>query len=573
MNRNLNAHYMSVPTADVPRSVVVDTPTHRTTANASYVVPFHMQECIPGSTYSFDTACNLRMSPAVHATMDTAYLDVFYFAVPHRILWDNFKHFIGEPEDFWTPDREYTIPQISFPSGGFSPGSVADHFGLPTLVSNPINHDGSNSVSQLPFRAYCMIWNEFFRDTQTMSPAYVPTGDNDIVGYQLGTSGVENEFALRGAELLKASKPRDLFTSAMPSPQRGPDVPIILGGQAPVTTATTGIVINSGNYSNTAPLVWGTINSNNEASILSGAYDLYAVNNPSAGIQGTDGRSNSTVTITNNLQPLNLVAHLGDATAASVNDLRQAIAIQHIYEALALSGNRYREMLYHIWGVMDTNPMRDVPTYLGGNRVSINQQSIVQTSETDSTPQANVAGYTHVTNRSNSFTFSTLEWCYIIGVFCIRQPKSYQQGINRMWLHKNRFDLFWPQLSSLGSVGIENREIFFGNYSVGSEQDKNTEIFGYNEAWYQYRYMPDTVSGMFRSNYPGGSLDSWHYADYYEECPILSSDFIADNSDVNIERTLAVSSRHADQFLIDITIRRTQTQPLPVYSVPGLERI
>lgn len=574
MNRNLNAHYTNVPTIGVNRSVMEDFPRHMTTANASYIVPFHWQETIPGSTYSFDLNVNLRMSPAIHSTMDLAYCDTYWFFVPMRLIWDNFKYFIGEPENFWVPENQYFIPQISFPEGGFESGSLADHFGLPINVSNPANMDGSNTVSVLPFRAYGLVWNEYFRDPQTMDPVLVLTDDDDIDGVRLNSEYSDLERYLHGGEMLKASKPHDLFTSAQPSPQRGPDVTIPLGTDAPVTTVASPIM-NAGDLSSYG-VIWGTNTQGAtfpSPSQVNGNIKTYY--NGGTGEYGTSIDGNSFVQgATFNVQPLNLVAKLDNSTAATINDLRMAISIQHIYEQLALGGNRYREMLQHIWGVTDSNPNRDIPYYLGGNRFQITTESIVQTSATGSgsTPQGNVVGYTHKTSRSNAFTFSCLEHGIILGVFTIRQPKTYQQGINRQWLHRDRFDLFWPQFANLGSVAIENREIYFGNYAIGSGENTNTEAFGYNEAWYEYRYQPDVVTGSFRSNAPD-TLASWHYADYYDKLPTLSPEFITDNSDINIDRTLAVTSSLSDQFLVDISIKRKQVLPMPVYSIPGLERI
>lgn len=574
MNRNLNTHYTNVPSIAVNRSVMEDFPRHMTTANASYIVPFHWQETIPGSTYSFDQAVNLRMTPSVHSTMDLSFCDTYWFFIPMRLIWDNWKHFIGEPEDDWIPEQQYFVPQISFPEGGFESGSLADHLGLPINVSNPSNRDGSNSVSVLPLRAYGLIYNEYFRDTATMSPVLVLKDDEDIEGVRLGSDYSELERYLHGGELLKASKPMDLFTSAQPSPQRGPDVTVPIGTEAPVVTAPT-FLANAGDLTSHG-VIWGTNDPNAAFPVPSTANgNVKTYYNAGTGAYGTLVDGNTFVqSNVYNVQPLNLVAKLDNSTAATINDLRMAISIQHIYEQLALGGNRYREMLYHIWGVMDSNPSRDVPYYLGGNRFKITTESIVQTSATvpNESPQGNVAGYTHKLSRDNAFTFSCLEHGLIMGVFVIRQSKSYSQGINKQWLHRDRFDFFWPQLSNLGSVKIENRELYFGSYPIGSSENTNTEAFGYNEAWYEYRYASDLCTGQFRPNAPG-SLASWHYGDYYESLPVLDEGFIKDNSDININRTLAVSSALSDQFLVDISIKRKQVLPMPVYSIPGLERI
>lgn len=578
MNRNFNSRFSAVPQVDIQRSGVRINSGTLTTCNAGELVPFRVIEALPGATYSSDDVKFVcRMTPSVHATMDNAYLDFYYFFVPNRIVWDDWKHFFGEPENYWVPTQQYTVPQISFPSGGFSSCSVADHFGLPTLVDAASATDDSNTVNALPILGFCHIWNNFFRDENLQAPLYCPTDTatiSNIAGWQVGSS---DELAsplsgvMHGASLPKVCKPHDYFTSALPSPLRSATpVTIPLGGEVPVVPRTS---FNSQSVYDGSGLAWQKANGGS----LNGAYELWTVSNPSAGVVGTDARnSNATVTITNNMVPANLYALMDEASVTGINDLRYAFALQHFYEHMARGGSRYVEILHNIFGVTDPNPARDIPQYLGGDRVSISMSSVVQTSSSvEKQALGNVAGYSHTTGSGGRWTFSALESGYIIGCFCIRNgAKTYQQGVNRMWRRKNLFQFYVPEFANIGEQPIRMDELYFGNET----DDLNSKPFGYQEAWAEYRYCPYTVSGMFRSNYLNGSgantsLDSWHYADYYDSRPYLSSDWISDNSRENIDRTLAVQSSLENQFLLDIAWDETHVLPMPVYSIPGLERL
>lgn len=574
MNRNLNSHFAKVPRIDVQRSVIDVSSGTSTTANAGDLVPFFCTEVLPGGTYSYDTSFVARLTPSVHATMDNCFIDFYYFFVPSRICWDDWKHFMGEPVDYWSNISDFTVPQIKFPSGGWNAGSIADHFGLPTYVDSPNSTDDSNYITAIPFLGYCRIFNEFFRDENLQAPVYCPsstTALSGLVGWQSGSSeeiASPLEGAMHGATLLKACKPHDYFTSCLPSPQRGPDVtlPISSSGSFPVVTGS-GSVPRSFTSSVDFPMRWRTVEGNNSG--LGQDLYLYGSANSSTGFTLRSSNLSNASSTGQQWVPENLYALANSSVTATINDMRYAFALQHLYEDLARSGSRYREIIRGIFGVSVDDPNHDIPHYLGGKRVPVSMNSVVQTSETNTTAQGNVTGYSHTTDNSRSFTYSAVESGYIIGVFTIRQPKTYQQGVNRMWRRRDRFSFFWPEFANIGEQKVRKDEIYFAS-ETGTT---NSDAFGYQEAWAEYRYHPYTVTGMFRSNYPGGTLDSWHYADYYTSRPQLSDTWIEDNSRANIDRTLSVQSSNADQFLIDIAWKATHVVPMPVYSIPGLSKL
>lgn len=558
-----------------------------TTANAGDLVPFFWTETLAGGTYSMDTTIVARLNPSINPTMSTAFLDYMYFFVPARILWRDWKHFFGEPESYWNPTQIYTVPQIKFPSGGFSVGSVADHLGLPTATSYNSNVVASatgasgdmDSVSIMPILSYIHVWNEWFRDINLQDPAYAPdttTGLQNITGWQIGEGQeVANPLmsALHGARLLKACKPGDLFTHSLPSPQRGPEVglPIALSGSLPVYTG------EDHDWS-TESLRWALTNGTTSSEFMTGYNDLYVYRQPDgllhdSGFKTVAARENSTTPpsqdLMKDLVPTNLYALANNQVVSSLNDLRYAFALQHLYEDLARHGARYRSILHGIFGVSDPNPTEDIPEYIGGGNTEINMSTVIQSARLGGSGAAlgSTAGYSHTVTGGKSYVYSCDEPGYIIGVFTIRNPKTYAQGLNRMWLRKDRFDFYWPEFANIGEVAVPKGTLFL------DDDGHNNDVFGYQEAWYEYRQIPYEVSGLFR---PGvsGSLSSWNYADFYTSRPILSDEWISDNSQANIDRTLATPSGVAGcQFLVDIALKGTHVLPMPVYSIPGLSRL
>lgn len=544
MNRNTQAHFAINPTnLDIKRSKFTRPSQHKTTFNTGDIIPIYVDEILPGDTAIMDMSAIIRMSTPIYPVMDNAFCDIYYFFVPNRIIWEHWREFNGQNNTtFWEQPTEYEIPQTSSPAGGWEKGTIADYMGIPTKVSNL-------SINSLPFRAYCLIYNEWFRDENLKQPANINLDDTNQTGSN-GSNYITD--AQLGGKPCKAAKYPDYFTTALPEPQKGPDILMPLGSSAPITGRldyittdnTPGISAKMGIESTTDV---GT------AHPIYGSTTQTITGNPTIhiNIPHTDNTNNK------------LIADLSQATGATINMLRQAFAIQRLYEKDARGGTRYTEIIRSHFGVISPDARQQRPEYLGGNRFPININQVVQMSSTDSTtPQGNVAAYSLTGMSQHTFTKSFTEHGYIIGLAVIRTDHTYQQGIERMWSRKNRFDFYWPSLANIGEQAILNKEI----YAQGTDTDE--EAFGYQEAWADYRYKPNRVSSAFRSNYQT-TLDAWHYADYYTAQPILGSTWI-DETRENVNRTIAVQDELEDQFIADFYFKNTMVRPMPMYSIPGL---
>lgn len=554
MNRNTQNHFANVPNIDIQRSTFMRNSGHKTTLNAGDLVPIYVDEVLPGDTFKMDMASIVRMSTPIYPVMDNAYLDTYYFFVPNRIIWEHWKEFNGENTDgHWTQEVEYTIPQIGYPSfdNGWGKGTLADYFGIPTNVTEE-NPEGKLTINHLPFRAYCLIWNEWFRDQNLQDPCYITKGDTTIIGSNDTTNYITD--AEKGGLLLPVNKFHDYFTSALPEPQKGPAILLPLGDKAPV-----GTMLETHDASTRYMSFYGD-------AMTSGYHNLIGSTNSTTGdttLYGEDAQATG-ITSTTGLEPNNLWADLSTATAATINELRQAFQIQKLFERDARGGTRYREILRSHFGVTSPDARQQIPEYLGGNRTPINVDQVIQTSNTvETSPQGNTAAFSLTGNQGSQFTKSFTEHGYIIGLMAVRTDHTYQQGLERMWSRKRRFDFYWPALANIGEQAILNKELYLsGNLT------KNEEAFGYQEAWAEYRYKPNRVSGEMRSNYQQ-SLDVWHYADEYTTQPYLSDGWIRETKE-NINRTLATTDKIADQFIADIAFRCATTRAMPLYSVPGL---
>lgn len=540
--RNIESRLAMVPRANIPRSKFDMSPfRHLTTMNAGKLVPIFVHECLPGGTYSLTTRELIRMSTPIHPVMDDCYIDTYFFFVPNRLLWTNWEAFMGENNNGpWSPTQTYTIPQLKA-SSPITKGSILDYMGIPTEVKGI-------SINVLPIRAYNLIWNDWFRDENTMSPKYIPLSDS--VTYFNADSSVH------GGEPLPVSKFHDYFTSALPEPQRGPDVQIPLGGSmAPVITD-----VDIHEISN-VPLIWGstdgdTIPNVSNMVMYNNGSDSFSMVNPDSSL--TTGIVNSGIPVA----PSNLYADMSSAVSATINELRLAVALQSFYEASARYGGRYTELLRGHFGVVSPDARLQRPEYIGGQRTLINMQQVLQTSATNEvSPQGNTAAFSLTANIDKSFTYSAVEHGYIIGVCCIRTNQTYQYGIPRMWSRLDMIDFYFPEFAHIGEQAILNKEL----YAQGNEVDD--EVFGYQEAWAEYRQAHSYISGAYRSNY-GQTLDSWHYAEKLDSLPTLSAPFMEQSSLV-IDRTLAVSSAIEDQFLCDFKFNMSVVLPMPMYSVPG----
>lgn len=583
MNRNTNMHFSETPQINIKRSSFDESHSIKTTFNVGDIVPLFVDsDILPGDTVEMDVASLVRMATPIYPIMDNLYMDQYWFFVPHRLVWDHWAEFWGENDDAWTQTTEYEIPQIKPPLGGWTEGTIADYMGLPTKIA------GNMSVSALPFRAYAKCVNDWFRNENTNSIAHIYTDETTRTGNN-GTNYITD--IEMGGKPAKAAKFHDYFTAALPSPQKGDSVSIPLGQLAPITgTATATTTINGqGNKPVTAGAVnhktnIGT-NTVNIVTATAGAqnstYGL-GVDFPTAGNIGNGVRGSTTgfaasgkfdfanlnanvtgLTGATTININNLSADLSAATAATINQLRTAFAIQKYFENAALHGTRYIEYIKGVFGVTSSDARFQRAEYLGGKRIPINIDQIIQTSSTDSTsPQGNTAGFSCTIDRHSAFTKSFEEHGTLLCLGVIRVSHSYQQGIDRMWSRKKWLDFYNPFFAHLGEQAILNKEI----YAQGTSVDE--EAFGYQEAWAEYRYKQNRVTGYMRSN-ATGSLDVWHFADKYAALPTLSPTWMAEPLE-NVDRTIAVTSQLTHQFIGDFYYHCKYSRPMPVYSVPGL---
>lgn len=514
--------FSEVPEVNIPRSTFNRTHTYKTTFDSGYLIPFYVDEVLPGDTFKAKFNLFARMATPIVPVMDNLYLDTHIFYVPSRIVWDNWAKFMGErknPED----SIDYLIPTLAESSEGVAVQSIYDYVGIrpgiPLTANNPIN--------ALPLRAINLIWNEWFRSEFLQDPVDVPMGDGPD--------------PLSTYTLLKRGKRFDYFTSCNPWPV-APDsiyengVTIGLGGSAPINYSI-------GSASTSLPQGF---------TISATGGDTVPV---SAFFKTTDSGISS-----NANRPLTLTADLSNTTAISINDLRTAFQIQKFLEKSARSGERLKELILGHFGVVVPDARLQRPEYLGGSSTRINIKPVEQTSSTnDTTPQGNLAAFGVVGDSFHGFTKSFVEHGYVIAFVSVRADLTYQQGLNRMWSRRDRFDFYWPSFAHLGEQAVYNREIFM----TGDETDD--DVFGYQERYAEYRYHPSLITGKFRSD-DSQSLDFWHLAQEFESTPQLNGEFIAENPP--LDRVVAVPSE--PHFLFDSEVQLTCTRPMPVYSVPGL---
>lgn len=559
MNRNSEQHYAQVPRAEIRRSQFKRDFSLLTTINEGDLVPIYCDEVLPGDTAKINMNALMRMSTPLFPVMDNCNCDFYFFFVPARLLWDHFENLMGQNDSsYWAEKVEYTTPKTKAPKGGWAVGTIADYFGIPTQVENI-------EINSMPLRAYCKIYNEWFRDENLQQPLPFSTGDETTEGENTWTGPGSAE---KGATPMRVAKYKDYFTSCLPSPQKGDSVTLPMTGNAPIRTYTDKAMTKQaaaiGNpelyYS---PWTWG-----GKEAELQQLYDLDNIPNFQSRMVG-EAKDNYNFVEQGNINPTKKVyigADLSATASTTINELRQAIAVQHILERDARTGTRYKEILQGAWGVTSPDARLDRSEYIGGYRLPININQVVQTSSTDSTsPQGNTGAYSMTTMSRNMCTYSATEHGYIIGLATVRVEHSYQQGLARMWTRSTRFSYYDPMLANLGEQAVLNKEI----YAQGNAQDE--EVFGYQEAWADYRYRTNMVTSEMRSTY-AQTLDAWHYADKYSELPKLSASWILEDEN-NINRTLATQSSNSHQFICNFYFDQTWTRPLPIYSIPGLETI
>lgn len=566
MSRNAQSRFAVNPTnIDISRSTFNRSHSVKLTFNVGDLVPFYVDEVLPGDTFRVKTSKVVRMQTLLTPMMDNIYLDTYFFFVPNRIVWEHWRELNGEnTQSAWIPTIEYNVPQLTSPDGGWDIGTIADYMGIPTGVAGL-------SVNAMPFRAYAMICNEWFRDENLTDPLNIPLGDETVQG--VNTGNYLSDVA-KGGMPFKAAKYHDYFTSCLPSPQKGPDVTI------PIASPTDLPVVATSQYhdiAGQARMMFGPYNNPNWGTdgttpgrslshLFSLQKDAPRANGP---MYGEDAPNNTTghTGIADPIFPINLWARQPtDVPVATINQLRMAFQIQKLYERDARGGTRYIEILKSHFGVTSPDARLQRPEYLGGNRIPININQVVQNSGTSadgaSTPQGTTTGFSLTTDRHSDFRKSFVEHGFVIGLLVARYDHTYQQGLERFWSRKDRFDYYWPVFANIGEQAVKNREI----YAQGTSEDD--QVFGYQEAWADYRFKPSRVCGEMRSSAPQ-SLDVWHLADDYEKLPALSDEWIREDA-ATVDRVLAVSSRVSQQLFADIYLQCKATRPMPVYSIPGL---
>lgn len=561
MDRNYESRFAGNPTGvNISRSIINRDHSVKFSFNVGDVVPFMCDDILPGDTVTIDTSKVIRLQPMVAPIMDEVFLDTYYFFVPYRLLWNHWINFMGEnTASAWEPEVEYSVPQVEIPTGGYDAGTIADYMGVPIKVA------GGQKVSAMPFRAYALICDQWFRSENLMTPINVNKDDSDIVGSNGGDQVTD---IVKGGKPFVACKTFDYFTASLPEPQKGPDVTLPLGsvaplgGMAPVLADEPHLV-----EGNTAKnLKFASVSGN----IVQSAVPTGGLVSTSSGYMATN--TSGLGTFGSNVVPSNLYASLDGlnadlsmATASTVNELRQAFAIQKYYERLARGGSRYIEMIKAFYGVTSPDARLQRAEYLGGNRIYLDVEQVPQQSSTKDqpTPAGSVFGLSVTGDTNSDFTKSFTEHGLLIGVCVARYHHTYQQGLERMWFRKNLFDFYNPTFANLGEVPILKKEIYFTDNA-----EQNDSVFGYQEAWADYRYKPNRVAGEMRSAYTT-PLDSWHLADNYSSVPSLSADWIREDKTM-LDRALAVTSQVSNQLIADFYIKADYARPMPVYSIPGL---
>lgn len=529
-NKSVNVHrFAMTPRPDIPRSSFKIQKGHKTTFDSGYLIPIYVDEVLPGDTFNLSMTAFMRLATPLFPLMDNMHVDSFFFFIPNRLVWKNWVRFMGE-QDAPNSSTDYTVPQISSPVGGYPVSSIFDHMGLPTV--GQVNASAQVTHSAMWLRAYNLVYNEWFRDENLQNP--VTQNDDD------GPDD-PSEYSLK-----RRGKRHDYFTSALPWPQKGPSVPIAIGGTAPVKA----------NPLVAGPPVFQAGDTTSLGSLIH--------TQGSAGITHSQGTGAVTGPVYFG-DPTGLYADLSDSTAATINQLRQSFQIQKLLERDARGGTRYVELIQSHFGVRSPDARLQRPEYLGGGSTPIAVNPIAQNSATPESgtgsPLGTLGAMATGLAGNHGFSASFVEHGMILGLISVRADLNYQQGLRKMWSRKTRYDYYFPAFAMLGEQAILSKEI----YCDGTPSDDN--VFGYQERWAEYRYNPSNITGLFRST-SSGTLDAWHLAQRFESRPTLNSAFIEDVPPV--DRVLAVPSQTGKQFICDTFFNIRAARPLPMYSVPGL---
>ena len=535
MYRPSQHDFSKIPQAIIQRSSFNRSHPIKTTFDVDNIVPIFFDEALPGDTFNCKLHAFCRLATPLKPFMDNLYLTVYYFAVANRLVWNNWEKFNGA-QDNPGDSTDFLVPQIVSPVNGWAQGSLQDYLSWPTV--GQVGVGNTVSASALYTRAYNLIWNNWFRDENLQNSAVVDLGDGP------DASPASNYV------LLRRGKRHDYFTSCLPWPQKGPAVDLPLGTSAPVYGTGKALGLYTG--------------SDNTALVSQGGFALGTkttgynqnIGFATAGADSISDRALGVVTS----GASGLYTDLSAATVATINTVRQAFQIQKLYERDARGGSRYTEILRAHFGVVSPDARLQRPEYLGGSSSRILVHPVQQTSSTDATsPQGNLAAFGIVSDSGNGFSKSFTEHTLIIGLVNIRADLTYQQGVNRMFSRRTRWDFYWPALAHLGEQAVLNKEI----YAQGTSADN--DVFGYQERYAEYRYRPSQITGQFRSTY-AQSLDVWHLSQEFGSLPALNSTFIVD--DPPLDRCVAVPSE--PHILFDAYFDLICARPMPVYGVPGL---
>lgn len=537
MARNIRvnqSHFAMIPQAGIRRSVFNRSHVYKTTFNEGQLIPYFVDEVVPGDTFTLNPVEFCRLATPVVPFMDNIYVESFFFFVPSRLVYDKWVNLCGEqenPED----STDYLVPTVTL-TGDLS-NKLPDYMGISCATGTFSNV----SVNCLPFRAYWLIWNEWFRDENLQKSVKVSKGETNTVLEPMGESTANPNYGLPSGvtnwyDPAPRGKRYDYFTGALPWPQKGPAVDLPLNGNAPVMVYESGTSLaTAGN-----PTV---IKTGSTSGSVHGVLASFNNKNVSFGI-------NESVAF----------ADLSNVTATTINSLRQAFILQRYYEIDARGGTRYTEKLQAHFGVTNPDARLQRPEFLGSHSSMMNINPVTQTSSTDSTtPQGNLAAYGLNAQRYHAFTKSFSEFGYIIGLINVRADLTYQQGINKMWLRSDVLDFYWPSFAHLGEQVIKNIEI----YCQGNDEDN--KAFGYQERYAEYRYKPSLITGQFRSTYKE-PLDIWHLSHKFGSLPTLSDEFIQDHPPIS--RVVAVPTY--PHFLLDVKFNLKCIRPMPMYGVPGM---
>lgn len=525
INTDRQHDFAQGPSANIQRSSFNRSSSLTTTFDSGFLVPIFVDEALPGDTMTMQVSTFVRMATPLHPIFSGQTLDLFFFSVPNRLLWDNWKKMMGEQED---PGDSivFLVPTVGDSGSGYVEKSLFDYMGLPIDVT------GVNPTALAP-RAYNLIWNEWFRDQnlQDSAPKNMDDGPDGAIDYPLRRRG----------------KRHDYFTSCLPFPQKGDAVEIPLGGTIPIVpdgtvptyeAGASGISSMDGTPMANAAL--GTVPGVSFGNFGAGTYpDLEFVN---SGLEGD----------------------LSSATTITVNQLRESITLQQLLERDARGGTRYTELIRSHFGVSTPDMRQQRPEFLGGGSMRISVNPVAATTEGTSQDLGDLAAYITGAATNRGFTHSFTEHCVVLGFACVRADMTYQQFKHRLWSRREKYDFYFPTLANLGEQAVLNQELFSQGSAGGSD---DTDVFGYQEAWAEYRYKPSMVTGLMRSA-ASAPLDTWHLAYEFSSLPLLNDTFIEENPPVN--RVLAVSNE--PQWLFDAWFQLTHVRPMPVRSRPGLKR-